>query len=87
VTAYALVIFPVDKREWRVWKTGAGVARPDSSGHYSYSMKPGSYLIAPVEDVATFQWLDPAFLESLIPGATKITLASAQKLTQDFIVK
>jgi hypothetical protein len=87
VTAYALVIFPVDKREWPVWKTGAGVARPDSSGHYSYSMKPGSYLIAPVEDVATFQWLDPAFLESLIPGATKITLASAQKLTQDFIVK
>ena len=87
VTEYALVVFPSDKREWPVWMTGAGVARPDSSGHYTYSTRPGTYLIAAVEDVEQFQWLDPAFLESLIPTATKITLGPSQKLTQDFVVK
>jgi len=87
VTEYALVVFSADKREWPVWMTGASVARPDSSGHYAYSTKPGTYLIAAVEDVEQFQWLDPAFLESLIPTATKITLGPSQKLTQDFVVK
>jgi hypothetical protein len=87
VTEYALVIFPTDKREWPVWMTGTGVARPDSSGHYVYLAKPGSYLIAAVGDVEQFQWLDPAFLASLIPTATKLTLGPGQKLTQDFVVK
>lgn len=87
VTEYALVIFPADKREWPIWMTGTGVSRADSSGHYSYSTRPGSYLIAAVADVEQNQWLDPAFLESLIPTATKITLGSGQKLSQDFIVK
>ncbi len=67
--------------------TGAGVARPDSAGHYAYSVNPGSYLIAAVEDVETFQWLDPAFLESLVPTATKITVGPSQKITQDLVVK
>jgi hypothetical protein len=70
-----------------MWMSGAGVARADSSGHYKYSVRPGSYLIAAIEDVGQFQWLDPAFLESLIPTATKITLGPSQKLTQDFVVK
>jgi len=87
VSEYALVIFPSDKREWPVWMTGAGIARPDSSGRYAYPTKPGSYLIAAVADVEQNQWLDIAFLESLIPGATKITLGPSQKLTQDFVVK
>lgn len=87
VTEYALVIFPADKREWPVWMSGAGVTRADSAGHYKYAVKPGAYLIAAVEDVDQFQWLDPAFLESLIPTATKITLGPSQKLTQDFVVK
>jgi hypothetical protein len=87
VTEYALVVFPSDKREWPVWMTGAGVSRADSSGRYTYSTRPGSYLIAAVEDVDQFQWLDPAFLESLIPTATKITLGPGQKLTQDFVIK
>jgi len=87
VTEYALVIFPADKREWPVWMTGAGVSRADSSGHYTYSTRPGSYLIAAVEDVDQYQWLDPKFLESLIPTASKITLGPGQKLSQDFVVK
>ena len=87
VTEYALVVFPADKREWPIWMSGAGVTRADSAGHYKYAVKPGAYLIAAVEDVDQFQWLDPAFLESLIPTATKITLGPSQKLTQDFVVK
>lgn len=87
VAEYALVVFPSDKREWPVWMTGAGVSRADSSGRYKYSTRPGSYLIAAVDDVEQNQWLDPAFLESLIPTATKITLGPGQKLTQDFVVK
>lgn len=87
VTDYTLIVFPEDRKEWPVWMSGVAAVKPNSSGRYSQSLKPGTYLIAAVEQVASSQWMDPAFLEALIPSSTKVTLTSGQQLTQDFVVK
>jgi protocatechuate 3,4-dioxygenase beta subunit len=87
VTDYTLIVFPEDRKEWPSWMTGASAVRPNSSGRYSQSLKPGTYLIAAVEEVAYSQWMDPAFLETLIPSATRIILIGGQPLAQDFVIK
>jgi hypothetical protein len=87
VSEYSLVIFPPDRKEWPAWMTGASSVGPDSSGRYAKALKPGSYLIAAVREVAYNQWLDPEFLETLVKSATPIKLVEGQKLSQDFVVK
>jgi uncharacterized protein (DUF2141 family) len=84
---YTLVVFPADRKYWPMWMVGTKPARPDSVGRYSVTLRPGSYFVAAVEDVAPNQWMDPGFLESLVRSATRVTLVDGQRLVQDFTVK
>ena len=87
VSDYTLVIFPADRKDRPISAVGSVGIRPDSNGFYSTTLRPGNYLLAAVDDVEAYQWMDPAFLESLIPSAMKITIAEGQRLTQDLLVK
>ena len=81
---YFIILFPADKAQWRVSTRRIQQVRPGTDGRFTFrTLLPGSYLLAAVTDVETGEWLDPAFLEKLIPGAIPLTVAEGEKKVQD----
>ena len=61
--------------------------RPDATGRYRIvGLPPGDYLLAAVSELQPDDFADPAFLEMLVPGSVKISLAEGEKETQDVML-
>ena len=57
-----------------------------TAGDGSYQLKnvsPGEYYVALADLDEPGQWMDPAYMQTLIPSATKITIAEGEKKTID----
>jgi hypothetical protein len=82
-----VIVFPSDERLWfgyqRVqaeWLSG--------SGAYGFrDLRAGRYLLAVVDGVESGEWLDPAFLRALVPGAVPVTLNDGERKVQDLRVR
>jgi protocatechuate 3,4-dioxygenase beta subunit len=73
----AVLLVPADASAW--WEASGALqkARPDATGRYRFdSVRPGSYLLAAVEQMQAWQLYDPEFLEALREKATKVTVES-----------
>jgi hypothetical protein len=85
---YVVVIFPAERERWRPGARRIRSTRPASDGRFSVADLPaGDYLIAALTDVEPNEWQDPAFLEQLVPGAFKVTLADGGRVIQDLQIK
>ncbi len=81
---YFIVLFASDRAFWTTSSRRSVMARPASTGKYVVrNLPPGEYLVAAVTDVENGDWWDPAFLDRLVPAATRITLSEGERKTLD----
>lgn len=76
-----VVVFPAARAAWRPGLHRAATVRPDTDGRYSVDLTPGDYLVA-LSD--TLDWSDEgrtAFLESLVPRSTPVTVTAGVPTT------
>lgn len=88
VSEYLVLVFPADRR---LWALGAERLRAPvhtaTDGLYAVGgLPPGDYYLAALTDVEPWDHLDPDFLELLVPGAIRITLADGERKRQDLRV-
>jgi len=80
-----VIAFPADSGAWREGIFNFHTrrlrrVRATSARSFEIAgLAPGDYYIAAVSSRFTGQWQDPSFLERLIPGATRLTLAPSEK--------
>jgi hypothetical protein len=93
VSDYTMLAFPVDESYWLYNSRRIITAQPASDGRYQLGgpgpaiLPAGEYYLAAVTDVSKDEQYDPAFLQSLIPAALRVTLVAGQRLTQDVRVQ
>jgi hypothetical protein len=62
----------------------ARAIRPATDGRFRIAgLPPGEYLLAALTDVEQGEWLDPSFLEKLVPASVRVALAEGEKKNQD----
>jgi carboxypeptidase family protein len=90
---YTLVLFPSDRRYWFQGSRRILVARPGTDGQFTFggsgptSLATGEYLLAVVTDLDRDEQFDPAFLSTLIAGATHVSLAKGEKKSLDVQIR
>ena len=94
VDQYAVVVFPTDADRWHAGSRFMTFTRAQGDGRFSVSGLPSAdYFVAAVNRLqaapASGEWLDPAVLSTLIPGATRISLLDGQtiQITPRLIVR
>jgi hypothetical protein len=81
---YYIVVFSADRRYWPASTRRIRTARPATDGRFQVADLPaGAYLLAALIDVESGEWLDPDFLDKLMPGTIPITLVEGQETVQD----
>jgi hypothetical protein len=81
---FPIVVFSTDRAYWTPASRRVQTAKPASDGRYHLTGLPaGEYFMCALTDLDRSQMYDPAFLESLVAGSFKITLADGEKKTQD----
>jgi hypothetical protein len=84
VTDYAVIVFASDSTKWTFPSRFVTIATPDQRGSFVVSgLLPETYLAIAVPEVQGAQWQDPAFLETLRPVATRVTVAEGETRTQE----
>lgn len=79
-----LIVFSVDQAQWAPPARRTLWSRVAGDGTFTIrNIPPGAYYVATVTDVEPGQWSDPAYLQMLIPSATKMTIAEGEKKTID----
>ena len=79
-----VIMFPADPAAWYSQSRRIRSFSPSTDGSYSFkNLFSGDYLVAVVDDVEPGEWFDPAFLQRLMPAATKISIAEGEKKVQD----
>ena len=80
-----VVVFPADTEVWRegiFQSRRVQRVRTSSAGAFEMTfLPPGAYYLTAVSARYALEWEDPAFLERLIPGATRITLGDGDDKT------
>jgi hypothetical protein len=77
-----VIAFAADRQFWGRSARRVRAMRPGVDGHYAMAdLPPGDYLISAVMDIDQNDWEDPAFLEKLVPSATKISIGEGEKKT------
>jgi hypothetical protein len=80
-----VIVFPADTSFWREGifnSRRVSRVRASSSGSFAFpSLMLGDYYAVAVGARLTVAWEDPAFLERLIPGASKFSLKASQDTT------
>ena len=83
-TDYTIVLFSADRAHWVPQSRRILTARTASDGSFTFrNVPPGDYQLAPVDDVEQGEWYDPSFLQRLVPGAIRVTIAEGEKKVQD----
>jgi len=84
VPDFPIVIFSTDRRYWTAGSRRVQQVRPASDGKYKITALPaGEYYVCAVTDLEPDSLSDPTFLDQLVPGSFKITLAEGEKKVQD----
>ena len=82
LTDYTVVAFSSDASTWRPQSRYIQVGRPDANGQFRIrGLPPGDYLIVALDDVESGEWYDPAFLDGVRRGATRISLGEGDAKT------
>jgi uncharacterized protein (DUF2141 family) len=78
-----VIAFPEERALWGS-RRRAAASRPGVDGRYTITgLPPGRYRLAALVDVESDEWLDPAFLERLLPASIAFELSVDQRLEQD----
>ena len=81
---YFIIVFATDRAQWGPQSRRTVMARPTTAGRYSVrNLPPGEYYLAAVTDLLPNEWFDPAFLESLVPSATTLTIGDSEQRVQN----
>jgi len=81
VTEYAVVVFAEEPSRWAFPSRFVAVTRPSQDGRFKVEgLPPANYFAAAVPSVAGREQ-PPEFLESLVRGATRVTLGEAEAKT------
>jgi len=84
VADYAVIVFAADSAKCAFPSRFVTLTRPDQQGRFAVSgLLPETYLVIAVPEVQGSQWQDPAFLDTLRPFATRVTLAEGETRTQE----
>lgn len=88
VSDYFLVVFPDDRTIWHPGSPRMRVIRPDVDGRYTFvGLPPGTYRLAAVTDLDDDDQTRPAFLESLLESALRVTITAGAETRQDIRVR
>jgi len=90
VPDFTVIMFPADPALWT-----AGQARriqgmrPAQDGRFTFrNLAPGDYLLGAADDVEVGDWLEPAFLRTLVAnGTVKVTVSEGEKKVTDLRVR
>ena len=81
---FPIIVFSTDRTFWTTGSRRVQQVRPANTGQYLIAGLPaGEYFVCAVTDLEPGDLYDPAFLEQLILGSFKISLAEAEKKVQD----
>jgi hypothetical protein len=86
VNDYTMLVFEIDREHWFRNSRFMKFARADTHRTFSArGLPPGEYFVAAVDWMQGTEgygeWQDPAFLESLAPKATRVTLSEGHNLS------
>ena len=77
-------MFTADRRLWRPDSRRLTFTRPATNGQFDVrDLPPGDYYIAALDDLDTASWQTPQFLDELVPGSLRLSLAEGETRTQD----
>ena len=77
-----VIAFSTDRTLWTSGRRTTGV-RPDTDGQYRIpTLPPGDYYLIST-DAQAGQWRDPAFLETLVARAERVTIKEGEALSKD----
>lgn len=79
-----VVLFPADPALWIPQARRIRAVRSSVDGVFTIPTLPaGEYIVSAVDDPEPGEWFDPAFLQRLLPGGTKIDLGEGEQKTLD----
>lgn len=82
---YSVIVFSTDPKTWQQnsrWLKAP--TRPASDGRFLVAgLPPGEYYLAVITDAQPNDWYSPGYLQQVLPGAIRITLAEGEKKVQD----
>lgn len=93
MTDYTVMVFPVNEAYWLHGSRRIITAQPGSDGRFTLGgpgpavLPAGEYYLAALTDVSRDEQHDPAFLQSIVAAAIKVTLAPGEKRTQDLAIR
>ena len=93
VSDFTVMVFPVNEAYWVNGSRRIVISQPGTDGKFTIGgpgpalLPAGDYYLAAVTDVSKDEQYDPAFLQSLLGAAIKITLAPGARQTQDLRVR
>jgi hypothetical protein len=93
VSDYTVMVFPVNDAYWITGSRRIVTAQPGTDGRFVLGgpgpalLPAGEYYLAAVTDVSKDEQYDPAFLQSIVPAAIKVTLSPGARQTQDLRVR
>ena len=93
VSDYTVMVFPVNDAYWVNASRRIVISQPGTDGKFTIGgpgpavLPAGEYYLAAVTDVSKDEQYDPAFLQSLVSAAIRITLAPGARQTQDLRVR
>jgi len=81
---FTVILFSADQSHWLPRARRIQGVRPSVDGAFVFRGLPaGEYHLAAIDDVEPGEWFDPAFLQRLLPGALKLTIAAGEQRVQD----
>lgn len=84
IIGFPIIVFSTDPAHWTFGSRRIAEARPASDGAYKVLGLPaGEYYVCALTDLDPNDLYDPAFLELLVSGSFKITLADGEQKTQN----
>jgi hypothetical protein len=85
VPTYSVIAFSTDPVWWRERSRRVRMpVRPATDGRFTISGLPsGEYYLAVLTDFPPNEWSAPGFLETVVPGAIRVTIRDGETTTQD----